>query len=81
VVVRAPDEESARAQAQKRFGVAVRFPAGTRIVGGPWTRPNLVRAEVLDDSRYSTDGPSEVLEPSFAGDLPARPPSKRPKRS
>ncbi len=81
VVVRAPDEESARAQAQKRFGVAARFPAGTRIVGAPWTRTNLVRAEVLDDSRYSTDGPPEVLEPSFTRDLPARPPSQRPKKS
>jgi hypothetical protein len=80
VIVRAPDEESARSAAQHQFGVAARFPAGTRIVGAPWMRPNLARAEVVEDSRYATDGPLEVLEPSFETDLAARPPPKPPKR-
>jgi hypothetical protein len=78
--VRAPDEESARAAAQQEFGVAARFPAGTGIVCAPWTRPNLVRAEILKGSRHTTDGPLAVLEPSFETDLAAQPPPKRRKR-
>ena len=80
VMVRAPDEQSARAEAQRKFGVAARFPAGTGIVGAPWKRPNLVRAEILGHSRHSTDGPPEVLEPSFETDLAAQPPPKPRKR-
>jgi hypothetical protein len=80
VVVRAPDEESARAAAQQQFGVAARFPAGTGIVGAPWKRPNLVRAEILEESRHPIDGPLAVLEPAFETDLSAQPPPKRRKR-
>jgi hypothetical protein len=79
VVVRAPDEASARAAAQQEFGVAARFPPGTGIVGAPWTRPNLVRAEILEGSRHTTDGPLAVLAP-FETDLAAQPPPKRRKR-
>src|SRR5512134_2597918 len=79
VIVRAPDEESARAAAQKQFGVAARFAAGTRIVGAPWMRTNLARVEIIENSRHATDGPLEVIEPSFETDLTARPPPKPPK--
>jgi hypothetical protein len=74
VIVRARDEENARAQAQEQFGVSARFSARARIVGAPWKRPNLVRAQLLEHSPYSTDGSLGVLEPSFATDLAARPP-------
>lgn len=80
VLVRAPDEESARAAAQQQFGVAARFPAGAgSIVGAPWTRSNLAHAEIVEGSRHTTDGPVAVLEPSFETDLAARPPPKRRK--
>jgi hypothetical protein len=80
VIVRAPDEESARAAAQDQFGVAARFPPGTGVVGAPWKRPNLARAEIVEHTRHATDGPLEVLEPSFETDLVMRPPPKAPKR-
>jgi hypothetical protein len=79
-IVRAPDEESARAAAQEQFGVAARFPAGTRIIGAPWKRPHLTRAEIVTRSRHAADGPLAVLEPSFETDLAARPPPRAPKR-
>jgi hypothetical protein len=79
VIVRAPDEGSARTAAQQQFGVAARFPAGTRIVGAPWTRPDVVRAEIVKESGHTTEGPLAVLEPSFETDLAAQPPPKRPK--
>lgn len=69
VVVRAPDEESAREEAQKCFGLATRFPPGQGIAAAPWKRPNLVHSEIIEDRRYETDGPVEVLEPSFETDL------------
>jgi hypothetical protein len=80
VIVRAPDEESARAAAQQEFGVAARFPAKAGIVAAPWTRANLARAEIVKGSRHTTDGPIALLEPSFETDLAARPPPKRRKR-
>ena len=80
VFVRAPDEESARSAAQEQFGVAARFPAGTRIVGSPWRRPDLVHAKIVERSRHSTDGPLEVLEPSFNTDLVGRLPPEPSKR-
>jgi hypothetical protein len=80
VIVRASDEVSARAAAQAQFGVAARFPAGTRIVGAPWKRPSLVHAEILEESRHTIEGPLAVLHPSFETDLAARPPPKAPKR-
>ena len=80
VIVRAPDEESAREEAQRRLGVAGRFPPGTAFVGALWKRPNLGQAEIIDDSPHMTAGPLEVLEPSFETDLAARPQPKRRKR-
>jgi hypothetical protein len=76
VIVRAPDEESARAAAQKRFGVPTRFPPGTGIVGAPWKRPNLVITEIVEQSRHDRNGPLDVLEPSFETDLETQPPPK-----
>lgn len=63
VVVRARSEAAARALAAKTFDVATRFPPGTGIQSPPWTRSELVRAERVEDARYPTKGPAEVLEP------------------
>jgi hypothetical protein len=76
LVVRAPDEESARAVAQRRFGVPTRFPVGTGLAGAPWKRPNLAVAEIVEPSRHDRNGPLEVLEPSFDTDLKAQPPPR-----
>jgi hypothetical protein len=73
VLVRAPDEDSARALAEKQFGVATRFPPGTSMSAAPWTRKDLVRAEIVEQTRHEADGPLELLEPSFETDLPRHP--------
>ena len=31
----------------------------------PWTRSELVHAEIIDSPIYSAEGTTEVLEPSF----------------
>ena len=65
VLVRAPSEASARQAAEEAFGVPTRFPPGKGLRLPPWTRSELVRAEIIDRSIYSAEGPTEVLEPSF----------------
>jgi hypothetical protein len=69
-LVRASDESSARQTAQEAFGLPQRFRPGKGTPVPPWKRPEHVRAERLEASIYPTDGPAEVLEPSFAADLP-----------
>lgn len=64
-VVRAPDEESARAAAAEAFDVPVRFKPGAGVKAPPWLRPQLVTAKRLEDSPFEADGPTEVLDPSF----------------
>jgi hypothetical protein len=65
VVVRAPNEGSAREVAEKAFGVPTRFPPGKGMRVPPWMRSELVRAEIIDSPIYPAEGPTEVLEPFF----------------
>lgn len=65
VVVRAPNEASAREVAEKAFGVSTRFPPGKGMRVPPWMRSELVRAEIIDSPIYPAEGPTEVLEPFF----------------
>jgi hypothetical protein len=71
-VVRARDENTARQTAQEAFGLPQRFRPGKGTPVPPWKRPEHVRAERLEASIYPADGPAEVLEPSFAADLPRK---------
>ena len=65
VIVRAPDEETAREAAQRAFGVKTRFNPGAGVKTPPWKRVSLVSAEGIRDERYEDEGPTEVLEPAF----------------
>ena len=65
VVVRAPNEASARETAEAAFGVQTRFRPAKGLRVPPWMRSELVRAEIIDNPVYPADGPTEVLEPSF----------------
>jgi hypothetical protein len=65
VIVRAPNEASARKAAEDAFGVQTRFSPGKGMHIPPWTRSELVRAEIIDSPVYAAEGPTEVLEPSF----------------
>jgi hypothetical protein len=69
VIVRAPDENTAREVAEAAFGVKTRFRPGTAIVAPPWKRAELVAVERITDERFEADGPSMVLSPSFESDL------------
>jgi len=64
-IVRAPDEAAARAEAERAFGVSTRFKPGAGVRFPPWTRPSLVKAEMINDRRYNPDGPTALLHPSF----------------
>jgi hypothetical protein len=69
VVVRAPDEERARGEAQRIFGVPTRFPPGAAYSRAVWKRRELVNAEIVSSGRFDPAGPVAVLEPSFETDL------------
>lgn len=63
VVVRALDEDAARDEAEKAFGVKTRFKPGAGMKAPPWKRPALVKAEIIRDERYEEKGPTEILFP------------------
>ena len=63
-IIRAPNEDSAREEAQRAFGVKTGFAPGGGIKAPPWKRASLVKAERIKDARYELDGPTEVLEPT-----------------
>lgn len=63
IIVRAPDEDAARDEAEKAFGVKTRFQPGAGIKAPPWKRPALVKAEIVRDERYDEEGPTEILFP------------------
>ena len=65
IIVRAPNEVSARKAAEEAFGVQTRFPAGKGMRVPPRTRSELVRAEIIDSPIFSAEGPTEVLQPSL----------------
>ena len=73
VIVRAPDEERARDEAQRIFGAPTRFPPGASFARAVWKRPELVAAEIVPPGRFDAEGPVAVLEPSFDTDLSRRP--------
>lgn len=68
-IVRARDESAARALAEKAFAVKTGFPPGHGIRVPPWTRPQLVKVERIDDPRWEGDDSDGVLDPSFEQDL------------
>jgi len=65
VIVRAPDEQAARDEAQRAFGVKTRFSPGAAVRTPPWQRASLVAAERNVEERVA--GRS-----STAGSRPAR---------
>ena len=59
VLVRAETEDHARGLACARYWIASRAEGRTP----PWSRADLVQAEVLSQARYPKDGHSMILEP------------------
>jgi hypothetical protein len=57
VVVRAPDEETARDKREGAFGLKTRLAPGAGIKAAPWKRASLVSAERVRDQRYEEEGP------------------------
>jgi len=65
VIVRAANEQQARAVAAEAFDVKTGFRPGQGMRFPPWTRATVVRAKRIDDPRFQGEGPAEVLEPAF----------------
>ena len=63
-VIRAGSEERARSLASEAFDttLAQSFP-GRKIATPLWHRSDAVRAEVIQDRRYGSEGPAGILEP------------------
>lgn len=62
VLVRAASEQQARELVRRDFAAAADLLA-TADAGPPWTRPEVVRVELIeDDLRYAADGDPEILE-------------------
>ena len=59
VLVRAATEDHARRLACDRYWIATK----TAGLTPPWTRADLVEAQVLAQPRHPTDGPVMILEP------------------
>lgn len=76
VIVRAPNEDLARDEAEKAFGVKTRFTSGGGVKAPPWKRSDLVTAKIIAGDIYQAEGPPEVLEPSFEADLKSEPKKK-----
>ena len=64
VVVRASSEEQARSLVSKAFDttLAPSSPGG-KIATPLWQHSYAVRAEVVQDQRYRSEGPAGILEP------------------
>ena len=62
-IIRAPDEETARDEAQKALGVKTGFAPEKGIKAPPWKRANLAKVELIEVQRFDSEGPTEVLEP------------------
>ena len=65
VVVRAPDEETARDEGERAFGLKTRLAPGAGIKAAPWKRALLVSAERVRDQRYEEEGPDRGSRTSF----------------
>ena len=63
-VVRASSEEQARSLVSKAFDttLAPSSPGG-KIATPRWHHSHAVRAEVIEDQRYGSEGPAGILEP------------------
>ena len=63
-VVRASSEERARSLAAKAFDTTLAPSApGGKIAAPLWRHASAVRAEVIEDQRYGSEGPAGILEP------------------
>ena len=67
-IVRAEDEQKARRIATQQFGViAEKVSSCQETPHNPWFDSTVVKCNELDNSKYSTDGPAELLEATVSG--------------
>jgi acyl-CoA hydrolase len=63
-VIRADSEEQARSLAAQAFNTTLAASSPGRKMATPrWHRSDAVRAEVIQDPRYGSEGPAGILEP------------------
>ena len=63
VIVRAANEEKARARAKLAFSIASERTLGQTVRHPPWAHSDLVRCERLEGSECSEDGLEAILIP------------------
>ena len=79
LIVRAPDALTARETAGSAFGIVPQYiPGEDPPLDSPWIHVGLVKAEEIEDDRFQSEGPTEVLDPSKARQLWIR--MTRPRR-
>ena len=66
VIVRAPDEATARFFAAKAFGIAAELLPGLEVSLLPWVHSRLVTCVRLDNSDFDEEGPEAILGPEKA---------------
>ena len=65
LIIRAESEDAARKLADLACSAFVEDAANQDIGFCPWMYSEYVRCEGLEDSNYSLEGDSEILDPSF----------------
>ncbi len=66
LIVRAPDEATARFFAAKAFGIAAELLPGLEVSLLPWVHSRLVTCVRLEKSDFDEEGPDAVLGPEEA---------------
>ena len=67
IEVRAPNETRARLVASSKLSATLDLSHGSpTMVSSPWTRPELVRCEEVEESPFPNLGEVMVLKPKFA---------------
>ncbi len=63
MLIRAADEQRARAIATLALGVAARHVPGSDVPVVPWDYSGLVSCSRADDTTFAEEGPDEILDP------------------
>ena len=66
IEVRAPNETRARLVASSKLSATLDISGKPTMVSSPWTRPELVRCEEVEQSPFPNLGEVMVLKPKFA---------------
>ncbi len=64
VLIRAADEQQARALATRVLNVAAEHARGSKLPVNPWNKVELVSCSRANDTTFAEEGPDEILDPA-----------------